>query len=179
LNPSDLLRELELTGGRVCYRPPDGLIVEIPAAEQDRLLPLLLEFKPAILALLGPRPPEGPCPAGHPGYWWRAAENQPWRCGRCEPDPRAALWDGITMADVGARALSLAAPPCLPAVREWVLTPAGLGTVLAYAAAGEEVFVRLFHPRPGQRPAGWFPARRVIAETAPEAFGHRRQGGVQ
>ena len=168
MTAAELIHAIEREGGCIRYRPPGGLAVELPSAQRDGLVPLLREFKPEILALLGPLPPAGPCPAGHPAYWWRLADDSPWHCGRCEPDPRAALWAGATLADLGGRALALAAPPGLPAIREWVHTPWGWGTVLAYGGGGGELFVRLFDPRPGQRPLQWIPSGKAISEAAAE-----------
>jgi hypothetical protein len=169
MTAAELIHAIEREGGCIRYRPPGGLAVELPSAQRDGWVPLLREFKPEILALLGPLPPAGPCPAGHPAYWWRLAEDGPWHCGRCEPDPRAALWAGATLADLGGRCLVLAAPAGLPAIREWVKVPAGWATLLGYSAGGAECFVRLFNPQPGQRPLQWVPTARVIPETAAQA----------
>ena len=166
-------------GGRISFRPPAGLSIEVPLEAEARLLPLLREFKPDILALLGPRPPEGPCPAGHPAYWWRPCDSEPWRCGRGEPDPRAELWPGATMADLGGRAITLIAPAGRPAIREWVQTPAGWATVLAYAGGGAECFVRLLKPPAGRRPFLWFPVARLVSEAAPGGTGREGAAAAQ
>ncbi len=167
MSPADLIRAVERAGGSIRYRPPDGLAVELPREAMAELAPVLREYKKQVIEFLS-RPPDGPCPAGHAAYWWRLAEDDPWHCGRCESDPRAAQWAGATLADLAGRPLVLAAPPGFPAIREWVRTPLGWGSVLAYSGGGGELFLRLFDPQPGQRPLQWVPTAQAVSEAAAE-----------
>ena len=167
MTPAEVIRAVERAGGSVRFSPPDGLAVELPREALAELVPVLREYRKQVIEFLS-RPPDGPCPAGHAAYWWRLAGEEPWRCGRCEPDPRAALWVGATLADVTGRTPVLAAPPGLPAIREWVRTRLGWGTVLAYGGNGRKLFVRLFDPRPGQRAFQWVPTAQAVSEAAAE-----------
>ncbi len=163
---SQLLAEVQRLGGRLVPKPPDGLTVRLPAPPSPELLASLRQAKPEILRLLTAEPPYEPCPAGHPAYWWRLAEGDPWRCGRCEPDPRAARWAGVTLAVLGDREIVLHAPTRdLPTPCEWVQTPAGAANLICYTPDGGEGLCRLFQPRPGQSPFVWVPAGKIIGEA--------------
>ncbi len=147
MTAGEILAAAQRAGVRVAFKPPNTLSVDLPAAAEPIWLPLLREHKPEIIAALR-QPPSEPCPAGHPAYWWRLRETDPWRCGRCDPDPRAARWHGVTLATLGERQIVLRAPTGdLPAVGEWCRLPGGeLGDLLAYTPDGSEALLRLLSP---------------------------------
>lgn len=148
---------------------PDGRIEYRPAPfppEASQVIEQIRAHRADVAAALAAAPPSTRCPAGHPPYWWRQHESDPWRCGRCEPDPRAARWQGVTLATLGDRRITLTAPSGdLPVPREWVGTPAGVADLLCWTDDGAEGLVRLFHPRNGQCPFIWFPAARIVGEV--------------
>ncbi|HZT73413.1 MAG TPA: hypothetical protein VE996_07165, partial [Terriglobales bacterium] len=133
---AELLAEVRRLGGVLEFRPPDRIHYRLPPEQADRLLPAIREAKPELLRLLAASPRD--------------------------PDPRAARWAGVTLATLGDRAITLTAPARdLPAPREWVKTPAGLGDLICWEASGAEGLVRLFRPRQGQAALVWFPAERI------------------
>jgi hypothetical protein len=152
MTPAQIIAEVQRVGGRLAFKPPNTLSVDLPAAVEPVLLPVLREHKPDLLRLLAGKPPADPCPACGGQYWWQSAPGGLWACGRCYPDPRAARWRGVTLATLGGRQVILRAPAGdLPAVGEWCRLPGGtIGDLLAYTPDGGEALLRLFNP-PGQR----------------------------
>lgn len=173
---AELLAEVRRLGGTLEFLPPDKIHYDVPPEAAERLVPALRAAKPELLMLLAPTdrwrqverhlgPPVHACPACGGLYWWRLRHADSWTCGRCSPDPRAARWEGVTLATLGDRSIALTPPARdLPAPREWVQTPAGVADLLCWEATGSEALVRLFGPRQGQPALVWFPAEHIVGE---------------
>lgn len=161
----ELLREAEAAGIRLRV---DGDKVKAalpdPPEAAAPILARLREHRAEVRQALCAAGRNDACPAcGTSTYQWQ--DSAGWHCGRCEPDPRAARWQGVTLRVIGERSIVLTAPASdLPAPREWVQTPAGPGDVLCWEATGAEALVRLFRPRQGQPQLVWFAAERVTGE---------------
>ncbi len=135
----EVLREVQAAGGSLTPLE-DGLRIRMPAAPPARLLDAIRERKQDLLALLH-RPDA--CPECSGMYWWQDSVGL-WRCGTCEPDPRAARMRGVTLAILGDRAFCTTPPTGdLPQPGSWARTPAGaFAELVLYRADGGEVLVR-------------------------------------
>ncbi|HZT72895.1 MAG TPA: hypothetical protein VE996_04520 [Terriglobales bacterium] len=164
MTAQQVLAEVQAVGGHLWLLPPDRIGWDLPDAAVPELVPAIRAAKPELLRLLAAGR-DDTCPAcGTSTYRWQDSAGA-WHCGKCEPDPRADRWEGVTLATLGDRAITLTAPARdLPAPREWVKTPAGLGDLICWEASGAEGLVRLFRPRQGQAALVWFPAERIIGE---------------
>lgn len=151
-----LITEAEALGIRLVVTG-DGVKAVGPRTMQREqaqpILERLRQHRDDVRAILQHRQqvPADPCAACGTRYWWRLAEGDAWTCGRCQPDPRAARWRGVTLATLGDRGIVLHAPTGdLAAVGEWCRLPGGaIGDLLAYTPDGAEALLRLFSP-PGQ-----------------------------
>lgn len=161
MTAQQVLAEVQAVGGRLWLLAPDRIGWDLPEAVVPQLEPAIRAAKPYLLRILATGRDDS-CPAcGATAYRWADSVGR-WHCGRCDPDPRTARWQGVTLATLGDRSIALTAPAGdLPAPREWVQTPAGLGDLLCWEASGAEALVRLFRPRQGQAPLVWIPAEHV------------------
>ncbi|HZT72219.1 MAG TPA: hypothetical protein VE996_01040 [Terriglobales bacterium] len=161
----DLIREAEAAGIRLRV---DGDKVKAalpdPPGPVAPILARLRQHRTEVRQALSATGRDDACPAcGTAAYRWQDAAG--WHCGKCEPNPRAARWAGVTLATLGDRAISLTPPARdLPTPREWVMTPAGLADLLCWEVSGAEGLVRLFRPRQGQPALVWFPSERIVGE---------------
>lgn len=163
MTAQQVIAEVRAVGGQLWFQAPDRVCWDLPQAAAEVLIPAIRATKPDLLRLLATGR-DDTCPAcGTATYRWQ--DSAGWHCGRCQPDPRAARWAGVTLATLGDRAISLTPPARdLPAPREWVQTPAGLADLLCWEVSGAEGLVRLFRPRQGQPALVWFPAEHIVGE---------------
>ena len=136
----DLLAEVARLGGRLTPKPPDRLRVALREPDLSRLLPAIRERKQDLLMLLQ-RPDT--CPECGGAGWWQTAAGD-WRCGTCEPDPRAHRMRGVSLAVLGDRPIATTPPTGdLPMPGSWARTPAGaVAELVLYRADGGEVLMR-------------------------------------
>jgi len=157
----EVLGQIEALGGTLALNPPDRIRYRLPVPPPPALLDSIRQFKPELLRLLG-QPPADPCAACGGRYWWRLRTADAWRCGTCQPDPRAHRLRGIGLEVLAGRSIALAPPAGdLGEPGYWVRTPAGLwAEVVLYEASGAEVLVRTLK---GERLA-WFRPEQLIGE---------------
>lgn len=162
----DLIREAEAAGIRLRVEG-DKVKARLPEPPEAvaPILARLREHRAEVRQVLAAAGRNDLCPAcNRAEYRWQDAAGR-WHCGRCDPDPRAARWAGVTLETLGDRSISLTPPARdLPAPREWVWTPAGPADLLCWESSGAEALVRLLRPRPGQAELVWFPAERITGE---------------
>lgn len=163
----DLIREAEAAGIRLRVEG-DKVKARLPEPPEAvaPILARLREHRAEVRQVLAAAGRDDTCPAcGTATYRWQDSAGA-WHCGRCEPDPRAARWAGVSIETLAGRAIVLTAPAAdLAACGEWVRLPGGaVGDLLAYTPDGAEGLVRLFRPQPGQPELAWFPAERIVGE---------------